>query len=316
MNYFRTSLYLAAMTALFMGAGFLLAGSSGMLFAFFAALAMNLFAYWQSDKLVLRMQGAKRLSQEQAPELYNMTAALARNASLPMPALYLIAQAQPNAFATGRSPDHAAVAVSQGLLDQLNQEEIAGVIAHELAHIKNRDTLIMTIAATFAGALSMLAQFAQFSLLFGGNRDENRHPFGMIAVVLAMLLAPLAALLVQTAISRTREFAADKMGAIIAQNPQALASALEKIERSVQRTRNHRAEQSPGSAHVFIISPFSAQNMQSLFSTHPSTKARIAALNALEQSMDFTAKPLRAAEQKSFSATERSSRRGRSPWNR
>ncbi len=279
MNYFRTALLLAAMTALFMGLGLMLGGQTGMMIAFVVALGMNVFSYWNSDKMVLRMNHAREVDQRNAPEFHAMIAELARNADLPMPKVYIIDNPQPNAFATGRNPQNAAVAATTGLLDALNREELAGVMAHELAHVKNHDTLIMTITATFAGAISMLANFAIF---FGGNRDNN-NPFGFIGVIVAMIVAPLAAMLVQMAISRTREYAADRMGAQICGQPLALASALQKIAGGVSHIRNDDAERNPAIAHMFIINPLSGERMDNLFSTHPDTANRIRALQEMAQ---------------------------------
>ncbi|MCA1299707.1 zinc metalloprotease HtpX [Stappia indica] len=281
MSYFRTALLLAAMTALFMGIGFLIGGQSGMVIAFLIAAAMNVFSYWNSDKMVLRMHHAIEAHEHQAPELFHMVRQLAANAGLPMPKVYLIDNPQPNAFATGRNPQNAAVAATTGLLDTLSAEEVAAVMAHELAHVKNHDTLIMTITATLAGAISMLANFAFF---FGGNRDNN-NPLGFIGVLLAMIVAPLAAMLVQMAISRTREYAADRMGAEICGNPMWLASALAKIAGGAAQIPNEDAERNPATAHMFIINPLSGQRMDNLFSTHPNTENRIAALRELAGSM-------------------------------
>ena len=279
MNYTRTFMLMAAMTALFVGVGFLLGGEVGMLAALGIAVAMNLFAYWNSDKLVLRMYGAKEVGPQQAPEFYDMVRDLAQRASLPMPKVYIIEQDQPNAFATGRNPDNAAVAATSGLLRRLNREEIAGVMAHELAHVKNRDTLIMTITATIAGAISMLANFALF---FGNNRN---NPLGLVGVILVMILAPLAAALVQMAISRSREYEADRVGAEICGQPLWLASALEKIQNAAQRIDNNPAEANPATAHMFIINPLHAHTVDSLFSTHPNTQNRVARLQKMAQSM-------------------------------
>ena len=223
MNLFRTGILLAAMTALFMGIGYLIGGEAGMLIALVVAAAMNLFAYWNSDKMVLRMYRARQVDARTAPEFYAIVERLAGNAGLPMPKVYVIDTPQPNAFATGRNPQNAAVAATTGLLNSLSRDEIAGVMAHELAHVKNRDTLIMTITATLAGAISMLANFALF---FGGNRN---NPLGIVGSIALMILAPLAAALVQMAISRTREYAADREGTAICGNPVWLASALQKI---------------------------------------------------------------------------------------
>lgn len=281
MNYFRTALLLAGLTALFMGVGFLIAGKSGALIALVIAAGMNLFTYWNSDRMVLSMHGAHEVDRNSAPDLYNLVAELAGRAQLPMPRVYIMDEAQPNAFATGRNPENAAVAVTVGLMQQLSREELAGVIAHELAHIKNHDTLIMTITATIAGAISMVAQFGMF---FGGNRDSNQGP-GIIGSIAMMILAPIAAMLVQMAISRTREYAADNLGARICGNPMSLASALSRIENAAHQIPNMEAERSPATAHMFIINPLSGQGMDNLFATHPSTANRIAALQQLAAEM-------------------------------
>ena len=281
MNFARTALLMAAMTGLFLGAGWLIGGASGAMIAFLIAAGMNLFAYWNSDKMLLRMHGAQEVGPREAPELFGLVQQLSGRAGLPMPRVYVVDTAQPNAFATGRNPQNAAVAVTAGLLRSLSSEELAGVLAHELAHIKNRDTLIMTITATIAGAIGMLANFAFF---FGGSRDENGNgggPLGAIGAVLVMLIAPLAAMLVQMAISRTREYSADRMGAEICGRPLWLASALGRIEQGAQRTYNPAAEQNPATAHLFIVNPLTGRGMDNLFTTHPSTANRIAALREL-----------------------------------
>lgn len=275
MNHTRTFMLMAAMTALFLGVGYLLGGTGGMLFALLFAVATNGFAYWNSDKMVLRMYGARPVDAASAPGLTRMVETLAENAGLPMPAVYIIDNDQPNAFATGRNPDNAAVAVTRGLLDRLNDEEVAGVVAHELAHIKNRDTLTMTVTATIAGAISMLATFGMF---FGGNRN---NPLGIVGVILVAILAPLAASLVQMAISRAREYEADRLGAEICGRPLWLASALEKIDRMAQGIDNQRAEGNPATAHMFIINPLHAHAVDGLFRTHPRTAERIARLRAM-----------------------------------
>jgi heat shock protein HtpX len=280
MNMIRTAMLLAAMTALFMGVGYLIGGSGGMMIAFFIAAAMNLFSYWNADKMVLRMHHAVEVDARSAPEFYEIVRGLAQNAGMPMPKVYLIQEDQPNAFATGRNPQNAAVAATTGLLQRLSYEEVAGVMAHELAHIQNRDTLIMTITATLAGAISMLGNFAFF---FGGNRDNN-NPLGFVGVLVAMIVAPLAAMLVQMAISRTREYSADRLGAEICGNPLWLASALDKIANQARRIRNDDAERSPATAHMFIINPLSGEKMDNLFSTHPNTDNRIAALEQMARS--------------------------------
>ena len=282
-GYLRTVVLLAAMTALFGALGLAIAGQQGMVLALLFAGAMNLFAWWNSDRMVLRMHNAQPIGPQDAPRLYEMTAILAQRAGLPMPALYVIHEAQPNAFATGRSPANAAVAVNTGLLDMMPEEEVAGVIAHELAHIRNRDTLIMTVTATVAGAISMLANFG---MIFGGaNRDRNGSPFGPIAMILMMILAPLAAAVVQMAISRSREYEADRAAAEITGNPLALASGLMRLESYAHQIQNFGAEANPASAHMFIINPLSGARMDNLFSTHPRTENRVAALQQLAAQM-------------------------------
>lgn len=272
MNMVKTGMLLAAMTALFMGIGFMLGGEAGMVLALLFAGGMNLFAYWNSDKMVLRMYGAREVDEAAAPEFVRIVRQLAANAELPMPRTFIIETDQPNAFATGRNPENAAVAATTGLIRMLSPEELAGVMAHELAHIKNRDTLIMTVTATIAGAISMLANFALF---FGGSRN---NPLGIVGVILMMILAPLAAALVQMAISRTREYSADAGGAEICGRPQWLASALKKIEQGATRIDNEPAEANPATAHMFIINPLHAHKRDSLFSTHPATANRVAKL--------------------------------------
>ncbi|KKX26746.1 zinc metalloprotease HtpX [Rhizobium sp. LC145] len=277
MNVMRTAMLLAFMTALFMGVGFLIGGRGGMMIALIMAAAMNLFSYWNSDKMVLRAYGAHEVDERNAPELHQMIRDLSANAGLPMPKVYVYDNPQPNAFATGRNPQNSAVAASTGLLERLTHEEVAGVMAHELAHIQNRDTLTMTVTATLAGAISMLGNFAFF---FGGNR-ENSNPLGFIGVLLAMIVAPLAAMVVQMAISRTREYSADRRGAEICGNPLWLASALGKIAGAAHAIPNYDAERNPATAHVFIINPLSGERMDNLFSTHPNTENRIAALQQM-----------------------------------
>lgn len=281
MNYFKTMLLLAALTALFMGVGYLLGGSGGMMIAFLFALATNAWAFWNSDKVVLRMHDAQPVTRASMPEFYDMVARLARNADLPMPKVYIIQADQPNAFATGRNPENAAVAATTGLLKLLTPAEVAGVMAHELAHVKNRDTLIMTIAATVAGAIAMLAQFG---FLFGG-RDDRNNPLGVIGVLLAVIVAPLAAAMIQMLISRTREYSADRMGAQIAGDPLGLASALRKISGVARRIEMPSAERNPASAHLFIVNPLSGARMDNLFSTHPNPENRIRALEAMAAEM-------------------------------
>lgn len=278
MNTMRTAMLLAFMTALFMGVGFLIGGRGGMMIAFVVAAAMNFFSYWNSDKMVLRAYRAQEVDERTAPEFYIMVRDLARNAGLPMPKVYVFDSAQPNAFATGRNPQNSAVAASTGLLQRLTPEEVAGVMAHELAHIENRDTLTMTITATLAGAISMLSNFA---FLFSSGRDDRNNPLGFIGVIIAMIFAPLAAMLVQMAISRTREYAADRRGAGICGQPRWLASALQKIAGDAAHIENVDAERNPATAHMFIINPLNGQRMDNLFSTHPDTRNRIEALLAM-----------------------------------
>jgi heat shock protein HtpX len=275
MNYMRTAMLLAAMTALFLAVGYMLGGEAGMLIALLVAIGMNGFAYWSSDKMVLRMYKAKPVDKNSAPQFYAIMEQLAENAGLPMPKVYIIENPQPNAFATGRNPENAAVAATTGLLQRLTSDELAGVMAHELAHVKNRDTLIMTITATVAGAISMIANFGLF---FGGNRN---NPLGIIGVLAVAILAPFAAMLVQMAISRSREYAADRMGAEICGHPLWLASALEKMERAAKSIDNDVAEANPATAHMFIINPLHARKIDSLFSTHPNTANRIAKLREM-----------------------------------
>lgn len=282
MNHLKTAILLAGMTALFMAVGFALGGRGGMMIAFVVAAGMNLFSYWNADKMVLRMYGAREVDEASAPEFVGMVRELARRADLPMPRVFIMDNPQPNAFATGRNPQNAAVAATTGLLQTLTPEEVAGVMAHELAHIKHYDTLTMTITATIAGAISMLANFG---LMFGGGNRENNNPFGFIGTILMVILAPLAAMLVQMAISRSREYEADRGGAEILGRPMALASALAKISGEAHQVPNYEAEANPATAHMFIINPLSGARMDNLFSTHPAVENRIAALRDLAQRM-------------------------------
>ena len=286
---------LAGLTAMFMAIGGLIGGTTGMLVALAFAIATNAFAYWNSDRMVLRMYGATEVDRNSASELWGLVQELARRAELPMPRVYIMQNDQPNAFATGRDPQHAAVAVTTGLMDRLSREELVGVLAHELAHIKNRDTLIMTITATIAGAIGMLANFAMF---FGSSSDNRNNPLGLVGTIAVMVLAPIAASLVQMAISRSREYAADRMGAEIAGQPLWLASALERIEQSAHRVVNQDAERNPATAHMFIINPLAGQGMDNLFATHPSTGNRIARLQSMAREM--------------YGAAQEAPRRG--PW--
>jgi heat shock protein HtpX len=276
-GYVRTAVLLAGLTGLFLAAGYLIGGQGGVLIALLFALATNAFAFWNSDKMVLRMHHAHEVDARTAPELHSLVAQLADRAGLPMPRLYVIDTDQPNAFATGRSPEHAAIAATRGLLERLTPDEVAGVIAHELAHVKSRDTLIMTVAATIAGALSMLGNFAFF---FGGGSSRDR-PLGPLGAILMMVLAPLAAMLVQAAISRGREFEADRVGSEISGRPLWLAGALAKIDAMARRIDNPLADRNPASAHLFIVNPLHGGGIGRLFATHPPTEERIARLRQL-----------------------------------
>jgi len=274
-GYLRTAVLMAAMTALFLGLGALLGGMGGALIALIIAVAMNAYSWWNSDKMVLRMHGARPASGPEGDALARMVHDMADRAGMPRPAVYILDNDQPNAFATGRNPENAAVAATTGLLRHLGRDEIAAVMAHELAHIRNHDTTIMTITATFAGAISMLANFALF---FGGNRN---NPLGLIGTLALMILAPLGAALVQMAISRGREYEADRTGAEICGNPLWLASALGKISGLAARIDNDAAERNPATAHMFIVNPLHAHARDRLFSTHPSAENRIAALREM-----------------------------------
>jgi len=303
MNHLKTYILLAGMTALFGAVGYLIGGGGGMLIALAVAAAMNLFAYWNADKLVLRHFHAQEVDPRhpdpRVQAYLQDTLDLARRAGLPAPKIYIIDNPQPNAFATGRNPENAAVAATSGLLGLLSRDEIRGVMAHELAHVKNRDTLTMTVTATVAGAIAMLANFA----LFFGDRDRNP-----IAGILIMLLAPLAASLVQMAISRAREYEADRIGAEIGGEPEALARALQKIEAYARQRVNVDAERNPAMAHLFIINPLAGRGADNLFSTHPHTKNRIAQLMQLAQRFG---RPTTSAGAGPWgSATQR----GRGPW--
>lgn len=273
MNYAKTAILLAAMTGLFLAIGYVLGGGAGAVIAFVVAMGMNGYAFWNSDKLALRMHNAEPVTRSSAPDLFDMVEELSRNAGLPTPAIYIIREDQPNAFATGRDPNNAAVACTTGIMKLLTRDELAGVMAHELAHIQNRDTLIMTISATIAGAIGFLAQFAFF---FRSERSG-----GLIGTIAIMILAPLAASLVQMTISRTREYAADKRGAEICGQPLALASALAKISGFAGRVEMVSAERNPASAHLFIMNPLIGKGADKLFSTHPNPANRIAALEAM-----------------------------------
>lgn len=313
-NILKVGLLLAIMTAIFVGMGALVGGQTGMAIAFVIALAMNAFSFWNADSLVLRMHGAQEVDEATAPQYYRMVADLAARAGLPMPRVYIMHSPQPNAFATGRNPSHSAVCASTGLLDALEPNEVAGVMAHELAHIRNRDTLIMTIAATIAGAISMLANMLQFSMLFGGSRSGNSRGLGIIGTLIAVFVAPMAAMLVQMAISRSREYVADRTGAEICGNPLWLASALEKIQAFARRIPMDSAEEMPASAHMFIINPLTGQGFDNLFSTHPNTENRIAALHQQAEEMRITGAGPGPASLPMGGSGDQSSRAG--PWGR
>jgi heat shock protein HtpX len=310
MNTVKTGMLLAALTALFGAVGYMLGGTTGMMIALGLAVATNLFAYWNSDRLALNAHNAVEVDERTAPELVRMVRDLSQRAGLPMPRVYLIDNPQPNAFATGRNPENAAVAATTGILTMLSADELAGVMAHELAHIKNRDTLIMTVSATIAGAIATLAQFG---FLFGGRGDDRPNPLVMLATA---LLAPVAAMIIQMAISRSREYDADRMGAEICGRPMALASALAKIAGGVAHIPNIDAERHPATAPLFIVNPLSGHGMDNLFSTHPATENRIAALQALAQQMGaptrsgFTPRPSSGSPSGSHWGT--APRRG--PW--
>lgn len=278
-NLMKTAMLMAAITALFMAVGGFMGGKAGMMLALVVALGMNFFSYWFSDQMVLKMYNAQEVDETSAPQFYGMVRELAQRANLPMPRVYIINEDAPNAFATGRDPEHAAVAATSGILQVLSERELRGVMAHELAHVKHRDILISTISATMAGAISMLANVAVF---FGG-RDEEGKPVNPIAGLLVMLLAPLAASLIQMAISRAREFEADRGGAEISGDPRALASALDKIHRYALGIPFDTTERHPETAQMMILNPLSAEGLKGLFSTHPATEERIARLLALAQ---------------------------------
>ncbi len=322
MNYAKTAMLLAALMAIFVVMGYAIGGQMGMVIAFFMALAMNLFSFWNSDTMVLKMFRGVEVDEHSAPEYYRMVRDLAARAELPMPRVYVLPSAQPNAFATGRSPSHSAVACSTGLLELLDPSELAGVIAHELAHIKNRDTLTMTVAATIGGAISMVAQWLQFSMLFGG-RDNHNNPLGWIGVLAAAIVAPFAAMLVQMAISRSREYQADRLGSMICGNPIWLASALNKLDEGVHHIVNEDAEAVPAAAHLFIVNPLSGRGFDNWFSTHPSMENRIHELKQLARewgtgnAMEIGTGPIvgggRGASPGPWSNVEDAKRR-RGPW--
>lgn len=273
MNLFKTAILMSLMTGLFLVVGALIGGGPGMMIAFAIAAGMNLLAWWNSDKMLLSMYGARQVDANSAPDLFHIVERLAGQAKLPMPKVYITENPQPNAFATGRDPAHAAVCVTTGLLAAVSKEELAGVIAHELGHVKNRDTLTMTITAVIAGAIGMLANFAFFM-------GDRRNPLGLVGVLLVTMLAPVAAMLVQAAISRSREFEADKAGAELTGRPLWLADALAEIDRSARKTLNAPADANPATAHMFIINPLHG-GLSGLFASHPATEERIARLRAM-----------------------------------
>ena len=312
MNMIKTAMLMAFMTALFMTVGYAVGGQGGMMIALIFAAGTNLYSWWGSHKAVLRMNRAVEVDEKSAPEYFAIVQALAERANLPMPTPYIIENDQPNAFATGRSPDHAAVAVTTGLLKRLSTEEASGVIAHELAHVRNRDTLIMTVTATFAGAISMLGNFA---FMFGGSRNRD-NPLSGFGSIIAVMLAPFAAMIVQMAISRTREYSADRLGAQICGHPLWLASALKKLE--ANHSVNQDAERNPATAHMFIVNPLSGLRMDGLFSTHPSTESRVAELEALaiemgQQANNEKPEPMNEAPSQANTGPSSSGPWGRNP---
>ncbi len=302
-NQIRTTILLAVMTALILWIGLLFGGQQGMIIALFLAAGMNFFSYWYSDKIVLKMYRAQAITPQQAPEIYEMVQELSRRAGLPMPKVFVIPQQAPNAFATGRNPEHAVVAVTEGLINIMDREEVMGVLAHEMAHVKNRDILIGSIAATMAGAIMILANMARWFAIFGGgSRDDNEGGGGIIGLIAMSILAPFAAIIIQMAISRSREYLADATGAGFAGHPEGLARALEKLGQFSKRLPMNA---NPSTAHMFIVNPLSGRSMVSLFSTHPPLEQRIARLRGHR-----TAKP------ESDSETERQQDRAKAMWDR
>lgn len=311
-SYFKTAVLLAGLTGLFVAIGFMIGGKGGMTIAFLVALGMNAFAYWNSGDMVLRMYNAEEVDARSAPEYYGMVERLAQRAGLPMPRVYVIHSDQPNAFATGRDPENAAVAATTGLLRMLSPEEVAGVMAHELAHVKNRDTLVMTITATIAGAISMLANFAMFftgpssSSNEANSNAEGQNQgggLGFVGGLLLSILAPMAAMVVQMAISRTREYEADRIGAEICGRPLWLADALERIHHGAAQIPNYEAESRPATAHLFIANPLHGSSFASLFSTHPDMDDRVRRLRAMA-----------GREHPPAAASAPTGRNGGSPW--
>jgi len=278
MNTMKTVLLMTVLTLILVGVGSALGGRDGMVMAFFFAGIMNVATYWFSDKIVLKMYGAKEVSYAEAPELHGMVRELAVRSGIPMPKVYIIDNDTPNAFATGRNPEHAAVAVTKGIMNLLSRDELSGVLGHELAHIRHRDILIGTIAATVAGAISMMANMAQWAMMFGGRRDDREEGGHPLAAIAMMILAPIAAMLIQMAISRSREYLADEGGARIAGNPLSLANALKKLQRGVQAAP---MDANPATAHMFIVSHLSGGSFLKLFSTHPPIEERVRRLERL-----------------------------------
>lgn len=277
-NIFKTALLLGALTVLLVFIGGAIGGQQGMLVAFVLALGMNFFAYWFSDKMVLAMYRAQPIEESQAPALYRIVRTLATRGGIPMPRVYLIPAETPNAFATGRNPQHAAVAVTEGIMRILDEEELEGVLAHELSHVKNRDVLIATIAATLAGAITYLAHMAQWAMIFGGRRDDEEEGGGVLGGILMVFLAPIAAMLIQLAVSRAREYQADASGARLAGKPGGLAKALGKLDTA---SKALPMDASPSTAHLFIVNPLSGRSLLRLFSTHPPIEERIARLRSM-----------------------------------
>ena len=278
MNNIKTLFLLVTLTLVLVWAGGALGGKQGMTIALIFALGINFISYWFSDKIVLRMYRAKQVTEAEAPDLYSIVRSLVQKAGMPMPKVYMMDQEQPNAFATGRNPNHAAVAVTTGIMRILTREELQGVIGHELSHIKNRDILISTIAATIAGAISYLAQMAQWAMIFGGHRGDDDDGGSPIAAFVMMIVGPIAAMIIQMAISRSREYAADSGGAEIAGNPRYLAGALRKLHMASQKIPMHA---NPATSHMFIVNPFSGGGIVKLFSTHPPIEERIARLESM-----------------------------------
>ncbi len=287
MNTLKTGVLMAGMTALLMAVGYWIGNTNGMIYAFVLAAGMNFFSYWYSDKVVLSMTRAQEVGAAEAPQLYAIVKRLTERAGLPMPRLYVVPDPSPNAFATGRNPEHAAVAVNEGLLNLLSEDEVEGVLAHEIAHVKHRDILISTVAATMAGALSMLAQWLQFSLFFGGygGRDRDDEGPSPLAALVTIIVAPLAAMIIQMAISRSREYAADEAGGRLCGRPMSLANALVRLE---QGNESIPSNANPATAHMYIVNPLHGGGLASLFSTHPSTADRVARLEILARELGPT----------------------------